>query len=41
MHGAALFEEMSVEEYEHLNRVNYLGVVYTLKAGTVSMLKRY
>ncbi len=37
---AALFEELSVEEYEHVNRVNYLGVIYTLKAGTVNMLKR-
>lgn len=36
----ALFEELSVEEYERLNRVNYLGVIYTIKAGTVNMLKR-
>ncbi|KAK9909486.1 hypothetical protein WJX75_003008 [Coccomyxa subellipsoidea] len=38
--SSALFEELSVEEYERLNRVNYLGVIYTIKAGTVNMLKR-
>ncbi|BDA42363.1 3-ketodihydrosphingosine reductase [Coccomyxa sp. Obi] len=38
--SSALFEELSVEEYEYINRVNYLGVIYTLKAGTVNMLKR-
>ena len=40
MCGAALFEELSVEEYERLNKVNYLGSVYTIKAGTVNMLER-
>ena len=34
---AALFEEISVEHYEELNRVNYLGVVYTVKAGYASI----
>ena len=32
-----LFEELTVEDYEELNRVNYLGVVYTVKAGYASM----
>ncbi|CAL8467957.1 g7495 [Coccomyxa elongata] len=38
--SSALFEELSVEEYEHVNRGNFLGVIYTPKAGTVNMLKR-
>ena len=32
-----LFEELTVQEYEELNRVNYLGVIYTLKAGYASI----
>ena len=32
-----LFEELTVEDYEELNRVNYLGVIYTVKAGYASM----
>lgn len=32
-----LFEELTVEDYEELNRVNYLGVIYTVKAGYASI----
>jgi hypothetical protein len=39
-HAAALFVELSVEDYEAIFRCNYMGVVNTLKAGTAGMLKR-
>ena len=35
--SAGLFEELTVEDYEQLNRVNYLGVIYTVKAGYASI----
>ena len=31
------YEELTVEDYEELNRVNYLGVIYTVKAGYASI----
>ena len=37
MLSAGLFEELTVEDYEELNRVNYLGVIYTVKAGYASI----
>ena len=40
-HATALFEELSVEDYEAIFRCNFMGVVHTLKAGTAGMLKRY
>lgn len=35
--SADLFEELTIEDYEQVNRINYLGVVYTVKAGYASM----
>ena len=32
-----LFEKLTVGDYEELNRVNYLGVIYTVKAGYASI----
>ncbi|CAK0765130.1 hypothetical protein CVIRNUC_003227 [Coccomyxa viridis] len=37
MPSSSLFEELTVEDYEQLNRVNYLGVIYTVKAGYASI----
>ncbi|CAL5219959.1 g1893 [Coccomyxa viridis] len=37
MPSSKMFEELTVEDYEELNRVNYLGVIYTVKAGYASI----
>ena len=37
---AGMFLEEGVEHWETVNRVNYLGVVYTLKAAVSSMVQR-
>lgn len=35
-----MFLDESVESMERVNRVNYMGVVYTLKAGLPGMVNR-
>ena len=37
---AAFFEELSVDDYDAIFRVNFMGVIHALKATTPSMLKR-
>ena len=37
---AALFEELSVEDFERILRINVMGVIHALKATTPGMLGR-
>ena len=37
---AGMFLEEDIQHWELVNRVNYLGVVYTLKAVVPGMVKR-
>jgi len=39
-HAAGLFLDERIEDLEKVNRVNFMGVIYTLKAGLPGMVAR-